>query len=177
MPAYGWLKNNLLDPEALESHMSANGFPYTADELAQLKDKTELDAMIAYMQVIGTSVKKTPDASAKPAVRETPIHNPLAGNPAAIKEGARIYKEHCAVCHGDDGKGGIGPSLIDNQFLYGAGDLPDDDYFEIINNGTQPGMVEDGRTAKGGMPPYSSTLDENKIWSLVSYIRSMQGRK
>jgi len=42
---------------------------------------------------------------------------------------------------------------VDNEFLYVAGDVPDDDYFEIIHNGTQPGMVEDGRTAKGGMPP------------------------
>ena len=65
---------------------------------------------------------------------------------------------------------------MDKEFLYVAGDMPDDDYFEIINNGTQPGMVEDGRTAKGGMPPYSSTFDKNKIWSLVSYIRSMQGQ-
>jgi mono/diheme cytochrome c family protein len=103
--------------------------------------------------------------------------NPLAGDPAAIKEGAAIYKEHCAACHGDDGKGGIGPSLTDNSFLYKAGDLPDGDYFEIINNGTQPGMVEDGRTAKGGMPPFGSTFDKNKIWSLVTYIRSMQGQK
>jgi mono/diheme cytochrome c family protein len=75
------------------------------------------------------------------------------------------------------GQGGIGPSLIDNTFLYIAGDLPDDDYFELINNGTQPGMVEDGRTAKGGMPSFSSTLDKNKIWALVSYVRSLQGKK
>jgi cytochrome c oxidase cbb3-type subunit 2 len=176
MPAYGWLKNNKLDPGDMESHMKANGFPYTADELASLKDKTELDGLIAYMQVIGTAVKAAPQASAAAAVKETHFPNPLAGDPAAIKEGARLYKEHCAVCHGADGKGGIGPSVVDNEFLYIAGDMPDDDYFEIINNGTQPGMVEDGRTAKGGMPAYSSTFDKNKIWSMVSYIRSLQGK-
>ncbi len=177
MPAYGWLKNNKLDPNEIESHMKANGFPYTAAELAQLKDRTELDALIAYTQVIGTSVKKAPEVSAKSSVKETHIPNPLAGNAAAVKEGANLYKQHCAACHGDDGKGSIGPSLVDKEFLYVAGDMPDDDYFEIINNGTQPGMVEDGRTARGGMPPYSSTFDKNKIWSLVSYIRSIQGHK
>ena len=58
MPAYGWLKNNLLDPESIESHMRANDFPYTPEELAALKTKTELDALIAYLQVIGTAVTK-----------------------------------------------------------------------------------------------------------------------
>jgi mono/diheme cytochrome c family protein len=66
---------------------------------------------------------------------------------------------------------------VDKTFFYVSGDVPDDDYFEVINNGTQPNMVEDGRTGKGGMPSYFSTLDKNKIWALVSYIRSLQGRK
>jgi mono/diheme cytochrome c family protein len=80
------------------------------------------------------------------------------------------------VCHGENAKGTIGPSLVDNEFLYVAGDVPDDDYFEIIHNGTQPGMIEDGRTAKGGMPPFKGTLDKDKIWSVVAYIRSLQGK-
>ena len=56
MPAYGWIKQNKLDPTAIEAHMKANDFPYTPDEIARLKDKTELDALIAYLQVIGTAV-------------------------------------------------------------------------------------------------------------------------
>ncbi len=177
MPAYGWLKNNTLDPVSIERHMKANNFPYTSDEIAQLKNKTELDALIAYVQVIGTAVKKAPSTAAQPVTKETHIPNPLAGDPVAIKQGAAMYKQHCAACHGDNGQGGIGPSLVDKTFLYVAGDMPDDDYFEVINNGTQPGMIEDGRTAKGGMPSYSSTLDKNKIWALVAYIRSLQGKK
>lgn len=177
MPAYGWLKNNTLDPASIERHMKANGFPYTSDDMAQLKNKTELEALIAYVQVIGTAVKKAPSTAAQPAIKETHIPNPLAGDPVAIKQGAAMYKQHCAACHGDNGQGGIGPSLVDKMFLYVAGDMPDDDYFEVINNGTQPGMIEDGRTAKGGMPSYSNTLDKNKIWALVAYIRSLQGKK
>jgi cytochrome c oxidase cbb3-type subunit 2 len=178
MPAYGWLRDNRLDPQETASRMKANDFPFTDEEMVGLKDKNELDALIAYMQVIGIAVKKAPEPVSQAAVRETaPMPNPLAGDPAAVKAGAALFKEHCAACHGSDGKGGIGPSLVDAEFLYAAGDLPDDDYFEIINNGTQPGMVEDGRTAKGGMPPYANTFDKNKIWSLVSYIRSLQGHK
>jgi len=176
MPPYGWIKNNKLDPAGIEAHMKANDFPYTADEIAQLKNKNELEALIAYVQVIGTSVKRAPVA-AQPLVKETHIPNPLAGDAAAVRQGAALYKQHCAACHGDTGKGAIGPSLADTTFLYVAGDMPDDDYFEVINNGTQPNMVEDGRTAKGGMPSYSGTLDKNKIWALVAYIRSLQGKK
>jgi len=177
MPAYGWLKNNMLDPGEIQAHMRANGFPYTADEIAQLKQKNELEALIAYMQVIGTSVKKAPEASAKPAIKETHIPNPKAGDKAAIALGASLFKQHCAACHGDGGAGGIGPSLADKEFLYVAGDVPDDDYFEVIDKGTQAGMVEDGRTAKGGMPSYSGTLGKDKIWSVVAYIRSIQSKK
>ncbi len=175
MPAYGWLKNNKLDAEEIREHMKANGFPFSADELEQLKQKNELDALIAYMQVIGTAVKK-PTSPAVSAVKESHIPNPKAGDPGAVALGAALYKQHCAACHGDNGKGGIGPSLVDKEFLYVAGDVPDDDYFEIINNGTQPGMVEDGRTAKGGMPSYSSTLGKDKAWSLVAYIRTLQAK-
>jgi cytochrome c oxidase cbb3-type subunit II len=177
MPAYGWLKNNKLDPQEIASHMKANNFPYASDDIVNLKDKTELAALIAYVQVIGTSVKKTPATASQPAVKETHILNPMAGDPVAIKQGAALFKQHCTSCHGDNGQGGIGPSLLDNTFLYIAGDVPDDDYYEIINNGTEPGMVEDGRTAKGGMPSYSSVIEKNKIWALVSYIRFLQGKK
>jgi cytochrome c oxidase cbb3-type subunit 2 len=65
MPAYGWLNKNKLDPREIEAHMRANDFPYTAGEIAQLKDKNELEALIAYMQVIGTAV--TSQAAASPA--------------------------------------------------------------------------------------------------------------
>jgi mono/diheme cytochrome c family protein len=177
MPVYGWMAKNRLDPASAEQHMKANDFPYTADEIAELKNKNELEALIAYVQVIGTSVKRAPAPTAQPPVKETHIPNPLAGDAASIKKGAALYDQHCAACHGEKGLGGIGPSLADTTFLYAAGDVPDDDYFEVINNGTQPNMVEDGRTAKGGMPSYSGTLDKNKIWALVAYIRSLQGKK
>ncbi len=58
MPAYGWLKEYRLDGAEVESHMKALDLPYTPDDIAGLAGKTELDALVAYMQVIGTAVKK-----------------------------------------------------------------------------------------------------------------------
>ncbi len=64
MPSYPWLVRNLADSDSVASHMSALrklGAPYSDDEIRKAKDevagKTELDALVAYLQVLGTSVK------------------------------------------------------------------------------------------------------------------------
>lgn len=64
MPAYPWLSRTMLNPEDITPKLRALrilGTPYTDADLAgaqaELKDKTELDAMIAYMQVLGTAIK------------------------------------------------------------------------------------------------------------------------
>jgi len=160
MPKYGWLKDRKLDPADVESHMKVNGFPYTADDIGGLAAKSELDALVAYMQVIGTAVaKKTPPVDAAAAEER----NPLDGDAKAHERGEVVYKQNCEACHGDGGKGGIGPSLTDTTWLNKEGDISDGRIYEIIANGTP-----------SGMPPYANQLDKDKIWSLVSYIRHEQ---
>ncbi len=177
MPAYGWLKAYRLNPSTVEAHMKGLGFPYTPDEIAVLKDKTELDALVAYVQVIGTAVSQKAAAITTAPIKESAhVPNPLSGNPKAISMGEGLFKKHCEVCHGKEGVGGIGPSLKSKGFLYVEADVPDDDYFEVINNGTHQGGAEDGRTEKGGMPNFSGTLSKDEIWAQVSYIRSLQGK-
>ena len=65
MPAYAWLDRPLKD-EAIESKMRALravGVPYTDAEIAGAKKAiegvTELDALIAYLQGLGTALKQT----------------------------------------------------------------------------------------------------------------------
>lgn len=64
MPAYPWLETALVDAEAMPSHMKALrkvGVPYTDAQIASaaedVKGKTELDALIAYLQVLGIHLK------------------------------------------------------------------------------------------------------------------------
>jgi len=64
MPAYPWLETAKLDPAEAAPKMRALravGVPYTDTEIAaageSLKDKTELDALVAYLQVLGTAIK------------------------------------------------------------------------------------------------------------------------
>jgi cytochrome c oxidase cbb3-type subunit 2 len=64
MPAYPWLEKNKVDGSVMSAHMKALrtvGVPYADSDLAgaaeAVKDKTELEALIAYLQVLGTAVK------------------------------------------------------------------------------------------------------------------------
>jgi len=64
MPGYPWLKDAQLDPDRVHATMKAMammGVPYTGKDFdgaqAQVAGKTEMDAMVAYLQVLGTMVK------------------------------------------------------------------------------------------------------------------------
>jgi cytochrome c oxidase cbb3-type subunit II len=64
MPAYPWLEKAKLKPEDVTAKMQAMktlGVPYTDQQIkdgpAELVDKTELDAVVAYLQVLGTAIK------------------------------------------------------------------------------------------------------------------------
>jgi cytochrome c oxidase cbb3-type subunit II len=68
MPAYPWLAKSAADAEDIEAKMRALrrvGVPYGDQDIAgakaELKDKTELDALIAYLQVLGTALKQKAD--------------------------------------------------------------------------------------------------------------------
>jgi cytochrome c oxidase cbb3-type subunit 2 len=175
MPSYGWLKDRLLAPDCVRRHMDALGFPYTEEELASLEGKNELDALVAYMQVLGTAVTGKTVAERK-VLEVTLMENPLAGDLTAIANGRELFEENCAVCHGEEGEGDIGPSLIDSIVLNAEGDMSDAHYFGIISNGLSEGLVVDGRTAREDMPGYGEEMSKEEIWSVVAFIRSIQGK-
>jgi len=62
MPAYTWLADNMVDPELITTKMRALkflGHPYSDEEIAAaaaaVEGKTEMDALIAYLQELGTN--------------------------------------------------------------------------------------------------------------------------
>lgn len=64
MPAYPWLEKTPADHESIQAHMRALravGVPYTDAEIAnapaEVKGKTELDALVAYLQGLGLALK------------------------------------------------------------------------------------------------------------------------
>jgi cytochrome c oxidase cbb3-type subunit II len=64
MPAYPWLDKNTLSGSEVAQHMRAMriaGVPYSDEEIAKapadVKDKTEMDALVAYLQSLGRALK------------------------------------------------------------------------------------------------------------------------
>jgi cytochrome c oxidase cbb3-type subunit 2 len=67
MPGYPWLAENMVDKDLTLKKMhvlkNAFGHPYTDDDFktaeTELQGKSEMDALIAYLQCLGTAVKTT----------------------------------------------------------------------------------------------------------------------
>jgi cytochrome c oxidase cbb3-type subunit 2 len=64
MPAYPWLEKSPVDAAVMPAHMKGLrtvGVPYTDEQIAksveEVTGKTELDALIAYLQVLGLALK------------------------------------------------------------------------------------------------------------------------
>jgi cytochrome c oxidase cbb3-type subunit 2 len=66
MPAYAWLAKSTANSEDVAAKLTALrrvGVPYTDEQIAasqkEVAGKTEMEALIAYLQVLGTAVKRT----------------------------------------------------------------------------------------------------------------------
>ena len=80
----------------------------------------------------------------------------------AVSEGKRLFESYnCSGCH-QHGGGGIGPALMDAQWIYGS--HPEQIYSDIVQ----------GRP--NGMPSFAGKIPEYQVWELVAYVRSMSGQ-
>jgi cytochrome c(L) len=98
---------------------------------------------------------------ARPSAADDEERNPYTGDPAAIEEGRKLWrKTGCYSCHGGVAEGGVGPSLIDDEWIY----VPTDKtLFKTISEGRK-GTV---------MVSWSKELDPDQIWKVIAYIRSL----
>lgn len=85
----------------------------------------------------------------------------LLGDPSAQAavghSGARLYAQHCAACHGPDGRGGVGTPLSLPDFLATA----DDDYLAKSIRLGRPGRV---------MPAFQH-LSDAEVGAIVTHVR------
>ena len=80
-----------------------------------------------------------------------------------ISAGKAIYGENCIACHKDDGGGGIGPNLTDDNWILGGGIK---NIYHTISEGGRPGK---------GMIPWKSDLKPLEMAQVASYVMSLQG--
>ena len=78
---------------------------------------------------------------------------------ADLAAGKRAYVAQCALCHGMDGSGGYGPSLL-VPVLARASD--DDGLLQVVDQGI-PNL----------MPGYGRANGPRRTWQLAAYVRSL----
>lgn len=94
------------------------------------------------------------------------LSNPRSTDQHAWREGAEHFADHCAVCHGTDGRGRSAfggtmyPPVPDLASLEVQG-LSDGALFGIIQNGVR----------WTGMPAFRAEHSADETWNLVSFIR------
>jgi mono/diheme cytochrome c family protein len=92
--------------------------------------------------------------------------NPLNITPDDLIEAKKHYKEHCAVCHAENGNGqsetseGMSPDVPDLRAEH-IQKLTDGELFYIVKNGVR----------FTGMPAWD--MPDDQIWRLVALMRQL----
>ena len=72
--------------------------------------------------------------------------------------GHDLYLQLCATCHGSDLTGGLGPNLIDDEWIYGA------------EHQAQAMIIRDGALANG-MPAFGDVLSNGQIDAVLGFVQ------
>lgn len=102
---------------------------------------------------LGAELAKAP---ASAATRQ----NPYEGRADAVLAGKKLFKRHCAECHGPEGRG--------------QGKAPDlhSPLVQAASPGTLLWFLKNGNL-KEGMPSWSRLPDE-RLWQIVSYLKNLR---
>ena len=98
-------------------------------------------------------------AGAAEKVDETNVT--LITDKAKLEPMAALYTKNCAVCHGKNAEGIVGPNLTDEYWIYG-GDVKN--LFKTIRHGTPNGMQK-----------FEGVLKPSQMQLIASYVLSLQG--
>ncbi|HEY8099223.1 MAG TPA: cytochrome c [Burkholderiaceae bacterium] len=86
-----------------------------------------------------------------------------------ILDGKKLYQQNCAVCHELTGKGdgeagkNLSPALT-NIVAFSKMPMASDNYLYWT-------IAEGGVPVESAMPPFKSSLKEEDIWKIITYLR------
>jgi len=109
----------------------------------------------------GAPPYSVPQIPLVPGVRTVSVdaRNPFEGDEQALEEGRRLYDwMNCSGCHFAGG-GGIGPPLMDEEWIYGGAPA------QIFDS------IASGRA--NGMPSYGDKLPSEQIWHITAYVQTL----
>ena len=96
-----------------------------------------------------------------PRTRDVAVTSEYDDNAWAITEGQMLFNQwNCVGCHAHGG-GGIGPPLMDSQWIYGSS--PENIVATIL----------EGRP--NGMPSFQGRIGSPEAWKLAAYVRTLSG--
>ncbi len=136
-----------------------------------LKAAIMLLAIVGMVNLSFTSYAQ--DAKKKPWVvpeKSKAVKNPVKSDAANIESGKALYTKHCKSCHGVKGLGD-GPKSA--ELATACGDISVD--LKDQTDGEVFFKVKEGRD---DMPSFGKKIpDDNEIWALVNYVRSLAPAK
>jgi mono/diheme cytochrome c family protein len=99
-------------------------------------------------------------AIARAPVKTRAWKNPYEGQASAMVAGEKLYRQHCAECHGNDAHGSARAADLHMADVQTAtpGEL-----FWLLRNGN----------LAAGMPSWSG-LPEQRCWQIVTYLKSLR---
>jgi mono/diheme cytochrome c family protein len=123
---------------------------------------------VSTVVLFGVAAMSTPGSISQntaPAAGQTNPVKPTDKSQARAKE---IYRDDCALCHGNNGDGktdvakDMDLGLKDWSDPKTLADRPDHELFNVIRNG------------KGKMPPEAEgRAKDDEVWNLIIYIRNL----
>ncbi|MDO8301421.1 MAG: cytochrome c [Lacisediminimonas sp.] len=134
-------------------------------ESLQHLSQSDIDAMAIYLKSIPGIDHGGP----------RPVPAPSASAEAMLGQGARLYEQNCVECHRADGKGvpPAYPPLAGNQSLWAYSAL---NPIRMVLNGGYPPSTG-GNPRPYGMPPFGTSLNDEELAAVVSYIRTSWGNQ
>jgi cytochrome c-L len=88
--------------------------------------------------------------------------NPYSADADAVAAGKPLYDRHCQACHMPDGRGRMGPSLIDDTYQYPRS-ATDKGFFEILYGG-----------AAGAMQGFGRRVDQDDLLRIMAYVETLR---
>ena len=122
-------------------------------------------AMVMLVSQIGLGKKDPKKGDLGSELRRAPIsaqslRNPYAGQDDAIRAGKKLYRRHCADCHGADGRGKEKSPNLSSPII------------QSVTPGTLFWFLRNGNLSQG-MPAWSR-LPDQQLWQIVTFLQTLR---
>jgi mono/diheme cytochrome c family protein len=116
--------------------------------------------------ISATSVGQQSKPWEVPAKFKTMV-NPVKSDDASILAGKDLYNKNCAACHG---KNGLGDGPKSRELKTPVASFVKAEY----QNQSDGDQFYKSKFGRGDMPKYEGKIDDNGIWQIVDYLRTLK---